>query len=875
MRCYHQELSKKRGVKKGEKKSSKAICLTCGQVFQPYNSIQKYCGSYGWACREIKKFKVDILLDKTKKHYFYGYFDDFSKYRTWGALKFRFNPSDNQKFFTITFLSKSSSKTPSRSFEFNSRSKGLGLRRGDKIKIYLDKMHATGSYLGNLSFGIDLKKIKKENQIVKFPDDSIKHVEKKKVIRDIDKEISADRNKININLKKKIDINNKNIIRGIDIDNFLRCPYRYKICKEENLNPTEFLKPAIKEIVLKGGIKFENEVMSKFDWKKTDLPLNELMNQKVIIKHPLLIKDHDGFQLVGQPDMIVPIKQDETTIYVPVDIKNHKKVNKFDILRLTFYSFLLKEVGRDFGLFFGIGLPSAFVILNDGSVEKINSQDYMRLLRDILFDMAKEEKLIPKRTSECKTCDLQETCLKNIKAKEGLTFLYRVGAVKEEKLKSLGIKKMSDLLDKRNEKILNALNLQKTRLYASAVINNEIYQIANFNLPTEKIIYLDIETDFSRENVWLIGVLKEDKFKYFYAETFDKEKKIVKEFLNFLKKHEDYNMFTYSGTAFDYNTLLKIAKRHNLDYKLLEKIKHYDVCQLVRNCFILPTFSYGLKELGKVVGYPFRSDLDGLSVVLAYLSKLETKKEIDPTVFEYNEDDVRAVKFLVDFLNEGKFKTKVLAQKKITMDKEYHKIMALRNKGIGWAYIADKLGKSVSYVYTKVKGSYGYNRKIQKKYALKKERGVDLSPEEVRKLMHEGYTYQNIADKYNRSLYYVYSRAITPTKKINIKKRFEDDPKNNLNEANIALIRGCYEQYGYLRKKRDKRYPNTFDYEIRLKFEDEKLMTNIRNILCQNSFSVGNPYRDRNRMVLTLYGKENAKRFIQVFKPRIKNEFDL
>ena len=49
-------------------------------------------------------------------------------------------------------------------------------------------------------------------------------------------------------------------------------------------------------------------------------------------------------------------------------------------------------------------------------------------------------------------------------------------------------------------------------------------------------------------------------------------------------------------------------------------------------------------------------------------------------------------------------------------------------------------------------------------------------------------------------------------------------------------------------------------------------MKEIIEILRHNGFSVGNPYNDRGRKVLSLYGKDNAKRFMEIFKPKVKNE---
>ena len=42
------------------------------------------------------------------------------------------------------------------------------------------------------------------------------------------------------------------------------------------------------------------------------------------------------------------------------------------------------------------------------------------------------------------------------------------------------------------------------------------------------------------------------------------------------------------------------------------------------------------------------SNIDGLTVTLVYRLHVEDKKSLDPKIFEYNEDDVRAIPFLIE-----------------------------------------------------------------------------------------------------------------------------------------------------------------------------------------------------------------------------------
>lgn len=237
--------------------------------------------------------------------------------------------------------------------------------------------------------------------------------------------------------------------------------------------------------------------------------------------------------------------------------------------------------------------------------------------------------------------------------KDSLMFLHNVGFQRKTEMNKAGILSIKELAEAKNldeitKKSNFSLNfLQKLQLKAKSVMENQIYQVAPFSLP-EKPIFFDIETDIACRRVWLIGVLKDGKFTKFYAENWRHEKRNLKKFVKFLEDNPENTMVSYSGTCFDQNVLQRALSRQGIDYSLFGH-EHVDLCQILRRSYIFPNQSFALKNLGGFLGYPFKhSDIDGLFVALEYQRHVSKKKPIDLKVFEYNEDDVRSLPFIID-----------------------------------------------------------------------------------------------------------------------------------------------------------------------------------------------------------------------------------
>jgi hypothetical protein len=214
--------------------------------------------------------------------------------------------------------------------------------------------------------------------------------------------------------------------------------------------------------------------------------------------------------------------------------------------------------------------------------------------------------------------------------------------------------------------------------------------------------------------------------------------------------------------------------------------------------------------------------MHGLLVALEYQRHVSKKKRLDPKVFEYNEDDVRSLPFIIEKVNDG-----------IKVEKRF-----LRKAG------------------TRVK------REIPDE--MKEEIAL------LRTLRSEGYTLQQLAEKFDRSVYYIYSR-------LNSKYRPGKSTKSLgmriSRKELIDLLRESYEEFGRMSIRRDKRY-RCYNVDVRFYAKTLDELVPLRKAMSLLGFSEGSPYvsSKKRRCYIPYYGKQQAIRFVRLVKPRKKND---
>ena len=302
--------------------------------------------------------------------------------------------------------------------------------------------------------------------------------------------------------------------------------------------------------------------------------------------------------------------------------------------------------------------------------------------------------------------------------------IHSVGPQTALQLKRVKIKTIQDLAKAKNLKSISMKTsfsegrLNKLQLKARSVVENKVFQISDLVLPSNNLIFFDIETDLACKKVWLVGTLSNGKFTQLFAKNWSREKATLKSFLTFLRKNPDSTLVSFSGTSFDRNVVHRALIRLNLDSDFFFSFPHIDLCQLLRSSFIFPNQSFALKELGTHLEYPFEHpDMSGLGVALEYLGHLKEKRKLDSRVLEYNKDDVQALPYIIKkIVSEGYTVRREAFHANIRSKASHHPtyedtviLEKLRRKGMTLQEISERYNKSISYVYSRLKSKYRPN----------------------------------------------------------------------------------------------------------------------------------------------------------------------
>ncbi|KKK44472.1 MAG: hypothetical protein Lokiarch_17950, partial [Candidatus Lokiarchaeum sp. GC14_75] len=243
---------------------------------------------------------------------------------------------------------------------------------------------------------------------------------------------------------------------------------------------------------------------------------------------------------------------------------------------------------------------------------------------------------------------------------EDLMQIHGIGPEGAKKFRECGITSLNQLIKHKNlaeladRSKISLSTLKKYKLKAESFVNNEIYQIATFIFPDERIIYFDIETDINSGKIWLIGLEIDGKYTQFYADTWEQEMEILLKFVEVLKANPKVNLVSFSGTNFDIRVLKSAMERFGMDTNELISHLHIDLCTLIKRSFITPNQSYALKDMGKLFKYPFKhTHLDGFIATLKYLTHIEKGEPLEQEILEYGEDDVKVLPFLIEIIKKG------------------------------------------------------------------------------------------------------------------------------------------------------------------------------------------------------------------------------
>ena len=177
-------------------------------------------------------------------------------------------------------------------------------------------------------------------------------------------------------------------------------------------------------------------------------------------------------------------------------------------------------------------------------------------------------------------------------------------------------------------------------------------------LPGDPILF-DIETDLRWNKVWLIGAVdaKENKFYKFFANTWNDEFDMLKEFDEWLKVRQNRPLMYYSCNNFDIRVTQNACARLGLHQHAIFTQPEQDICYTLRKSYYLPTKNRKLKTMARFLGYDMSLEnqegyMDGLECAQHYISHVMFNEPLNSDVFLYNENDVWMLPFIVKRLSE-------------------------------------------------------------------------------------------------------------------------------------------------------------------------------------------------------------------------------
>jgi len=385
---------------------------------------------------------------------------------------------------------------------------------------------------------------------------------------------------------------------------------------------------------------------------------------------------------VGRPDLLLKRTDVSSRLgsycYEPIDIKAGKgweerdgKKTRFKdhyAFQILFYRMLLDRIQ-------GASLPVGRIVNVDKELEAFNVTDFEQEFQQALAEarrlVAGQETSEPVLGSHCQLCQWHRRCERWVTEHADPTGLFFVGKVKF-RLKEVGLKTIQDIAAMDVNQYLKPPkkiprtgkdSLLRMKERARVRLSGKPEIRPGFVFPARaREVYFDIEDDPTRGVTYLFGLLikqgeQPPVFQYFLAKKPDDEETTVRAFWEFLKAAGDDVYYVYSHK--ERSTLKHLLERYSLDQAVLDtyKAKEFDLySDLIVEYSDWPTYSYGIKQIAKQIGFTWRDpDPSGANSIAWYNEYLAdpAKESVLQRILDYNEDDCRAMVAIKEYFEQA------------------------------------------------------------------------------------------------------------------------------------------------------------------------------------------------------------------------------
>jgi predicted RecB family nuclease len=346
--------------------------------------------------------------------------------------------------------------------------------------------------------------------------------------------------------------------------------------------------------------------------------------------------------------------------YLPVLHNNGDKVRRPQKLLLAGFGLVLAQVQ---GLRPTMGLVARG---SDGRLGKVCLD--AKLYREAELILAEvrqfQEKGEPPRLTlngHCQVCEFRQRCRKKAEEADDISLLGSVGEKELKRYHRKGIYTLTQLSctfrpRKKRKRVKRQVSGRYAALQALAIREKKVHVYGTPDLPRKPVqVFFNAEGNEDGSFAYLLGVLVVDgeaqRMHSYWADSPDAEVQAFDAFLDLLKGYEDFSLFHYGSYE---KTLLKrmrkVVERKDLVDRAVDKT--VNVLSAIHASIYFPTYSNGLKEVGRYLGCTWTDENASGLQSLVWRTRWELSREQcwKEKLLAYNAEDCVSLRKVTEFV---------------------------------------------------------------------------------------------------------------------------------------------------------------------------------------------------------------------------------
>ena len=487
------------------------------------------------------------------------------------------------------------------------------------------------------------------------------------------------------------------LITAAMLYDLVQCPHRVSMDNFGDPTKRDNVSPFV-QLLWDRGTSFEQQVIGRLKLPFLNLSIysgeknEQLTTDAMARREPLIYGGRISFgDLLGEPDLL----RLEGAGYIAGDIKSgsgEEGVSDDDddegkpkvhyAVQLALYTDVLSQLGLSAGRrAFVWDVHGDEVTYNFDESYRIRNpttlwHKYVDALTEARAIIGKTDTTLPAFSSVCKNCVWYSECVRELEKTDDLTLIPFLGRSKRDVMidriatvQDLAASNPDAYINKKKTDFAgigpNSLRQFHARAQLLSTKGSQPYLTAPVSLPpSDHELFFDIEVDPMRDVCYLHGFVERrngddatERFVYFLAETPDAaaEERAFQGAWEYMKAspaaaiyyYSKYERSIYRKLRAKYPSVCSADEVEQLFDPSRAVDLYYDV---VRKATEWPTRDFSLKTLAKFLGFKWRdTHPSGAASIEWYNRWVETgDKKIRQRILDYNEDDCRATRILLD-----------------------------------------------------------------------------------------------------------------------------------------------------------------------------------------------------------------------------------